>query len=338
MGNYQLLLTLLCEGKDLSERQVTDMMRCILGGEWTAAQISGVLVALKMKGEKAHEIAAAAKVMREMAMSVSVSGDDIVDTCGTGGDGAKTFNISTTAAFVVAACGVRVAKHGNRAVSGASGSFDVLEALGMPANLSADAVAGLINDVGIGFMFAPNHHAAVRHAMPVRKELGVRTLFNLLGPLTNPAGATRQVIGVFSHDLLLPYAEALAALGAVRALIVHGGGLDEVSINGETDIAELKDGAVICHSITPERAGLVRGDAAAIQINTVDEAKVMMLSVLEGDSGPARDVVLLNAAAALMVADKAADFADGVVLAAAAIDDGLAKRKLDDFIQAAAVA
>ena len=318
---FSALLTTLCDGEDLSAEQITGMMRGILSGEWTPAQTAAALTALKIKGEKPTEIAAAAAVMRELATAVQVDDcDSLVDTCGTGGDGAHTFNISTTAAFVAAACGASVAKHGNRAVSGASGSFDVLDALGMPGDLSPAAIARLIHEVGIGFMFAPNHHAAIKHAMPVRRELGVRTLFNLLGPLTNPAGARRQVIGVFSRELLLPYAEALAELGALRALVVHGGGLDEIAIATETDIAELKDGAILRRTVAPEDAGLQRGKTADLEASSVEESKAKLLSVLAGDLGAPRDVVLLNAAAALIVADKAEDFPDGVRLAGAAID------------------
>ena len=329
------ILNALCDGNDLSEAQTTTMMRGILTGEWTPAQIAGALVALKIKGEKPAELAAAAAVMREMATAVPVNGDDIVDTCGTGGDGGKTFNISTAAAFVAAACGVRIAKHGNRAISGSSGSSDVLEQLGMPLNMTPEKVAQLINTVGIGFMFAPNHHAAVKYAMPVRRELGVRTMFNMLGPLTNPAGAKRQVIGVFSPDVLVPYAETLAKLGVTHALIVHGGGLDEISISTETDVAELKDGTIIRSTIAPEDVGLSRAALKAIQIASPAQAKDALLSAIGDKTGAARDVVLLNAAAALIVAGKAADFADGVRQAAAAIDSGAARQKLDDFIQAA---
>ena len=330
------ILTHLCDDKDLTTAQTTAMMRGILTGEWTPSQTAAALIALKIKGEKPAEIAAAAMVMRELVTPVTLAaGIDAVDTCGTGGDGSGTFNLSTTAAFIVAACGVPVAKHGNRAMSSSSGSSDVLAALGMPLDLSPAAITRLVQEVGIGFMFAPNHHAAVKHAMPVRRELGVRTLFNLLGPLTNPAGVRRQVIGVFSRELLLPYAETLAALGATRALVVHGGGLDEVSISDETDIAELKDGAIVRHTVAPEDAGLERADITAIQVASVEESRDMLLAVLAGENGAPRRAALLNAAAALIVADKAADFTDGVRQAAAAVDSGAAQKKLDDFIKAA---
>lgn len=228
-----------------------------------------------------------------------------------------------------------MAKHGNRAVSGVSGSFDVLAALGMPADLPAARCAEILGAVGVCFMFAPNHHPAVRHAMPVRRELGVRTLFNLLGPLANPAGARRQVVGVFSADLLLPYAEALAELGAARALVVHGGGLDEVAVDAETEVAELKDGAVLRYTVAPEDAGLRRGARAELAAESVEESKAKMLAVLDGEKGAGRDVVLLNAAAALVAAGLAEGFADGVAKAAAAVDGGAARGKLDDFLRAA---
>ncbi len=334
MIDYKTLLTSLIDGETLSPEAMQAMMHGILSGEWTPAQTAGALIALKVKGEKPSEIAAAAEVMRQFATAVTVDSDEVIDTCGTGGDGSGTFNISTTTAFVVAACGVPVAKHGNRAMSGASGSSDVLEKLGMPLTLSAERVAQLIKSVGIGFMFAPNHHAAMKHAVPVRRELGVRTLFNLLGPLTNPAGAKRQVIGVFAQDLLLPYAETLATLGAKHAMVVHGDGLDEVAISAPTNIAELKEGTIVRYTIAPEDVGLQRAEISAIQVTSIEESQQMLLSVLEGATGAARDIVLLNAAAGLMVADKVADFSAGVAMAAQAIDDGRARNKLQEFIRA----
>ena len=341
MANSELtfsdLLMLLCEGRDLAPPQMCAMMSGILRGEWTPAQIAAALVALKIKGETPSEIAAAAGVMREMATKINISDARAVDTCGTGGDGARTFNISTTAAFVAAAAGVTVAKHGNRAMSGCSGSSDVLEALGMPLTMSPDKVASTIETVGIGFLFAPNHHAAVRHAVPVRRELGVRTVFNLLGPLSNPAGVRRQVIGVYSESLLIPYAEVLSQLGAQHALVVHGRGedgasLDEISISGETDIAELKDGGITRLTIAPEDFGLATVPLSSLTIATAEQAKERLLAVLDGESGAARDVVLLNAAAALIVGGAAKSFPDGIEKAATAIDSGAAKQKLDAFI------
>lgn len=336
MSDYKTLLTRLIDGHDLGGDEMHAMMRGIFSGDWSPAQTAGALVALKIKGEKPGEIAAAAQVMREFALAVPAGDEDsLVDTCGTGGDGSGTFNISTTAAFVAAACGVRIAKHGNRAMTGASGSSDVLEKLGMPLTLDAEQVAQLINTVGIGFMFAPNHHAAMKYAVPVRRDLGIRTLFNLLGPLTNPAGAKRQVIGVFSEPLLMPYAETLAALKSTHAMVVHGSGLDEISISDTTAIAELKDGTIVRHTLAPEDVGLQRAALSDIQVGSVEESQAMVLAVLDGGSGAARDIVLLNAAASLIVGGVAEDFAAGVKMAAQAIDDGRARRKLDDFIRAA---
>lgn len=332
------IISHLCDGRDLTDAQTQAMMRGILSGDWTSAQIAGALIALKIKGETPDEIAAAAAVMRDMATPVELDAATAaaaVDTCGTGGDGAGAFNISTTAAFVVAACGARVAKHGNRAMSGASGSADVLEALGMPMDMPPARIARLISTVGIGFMFAPNHHAAARHAAPARRELGIRTLFNLLGPLANPAGARRQVVGVFAAELLTPYAEVLGKLGATRAMVVHSNGLDEVSVCDETDIAEWRDGAVTRWVVAPDDVGLARAEREALQVGSVDESKARLLAVLAGEAGAGRDVVVMNAAAALMVADLADDFAAGVRRAQEAIDSGAAQRKLDDFIAAA---
>ena len=336
---YKTLLTQLTDGKPLAAAEMQEMMRGILSGEWTPAQTAGALVALKIKGETPDEIVAAASVMRELAAAVAVQDtDNLVDTCGTGGDNSHTFNISTTAMFVAAACGVRIAKHGNRAMSGSSGSSDVLEALGMPLTLSPPQVAATIESVGIGFMFAPVHHAAMKYAAPVRRELGVRTLFNLLGPLSNPAGAKRQLIGVFAADLLLPYAESLAALGAKQALVAHGqDGLDEISISAATDIAELQNGAIVRSTLEPESLGLKRAPLSDIQVNSVDESKTLLQAVLNNSAGApraARDIVLLNTAAILKVAGAAADWADGINQAAQAIDSGKAQEKLQEFINA----
>ena len=331
---YKALLTRLCAGETLSDVEMQQMMQGILSGEWTPVQTAAALVALKIKGEQPGEIAAAAKVMRRLSMPVTAA-EGAIDTCGTGGDGGNTFNISTTVVFVAAACGARIAKHGNRAMSGASGSSDVLEALGLRLALSPERVGELIEEIGIGFMFAPNHHAAMKHAAPVRRELGVRTLFNLLGPLTNPAGIQRQVIGIFSPDLLLPYAEALIALKTAHALVVHGNGLDEISISGSTDIAEVKNGAIMRYTLAPEDVGLRRAPLSAIQVQSVEDSKEMLTAVLNGTMGAARDVVLLNTAAALIVAGLANNFGDGVAMAAMAINAGRAKKKLEAFIAAA---
>ena len=309
-------------------------MNAILGGEWTAAQSAAFLTAMKIKGETPKELAAAAGVMRNKVAAVSTPADkNAVDVCGTGGDGIGTFNISTAAAFVAAGAGVTVAKHGNRAVSSVSGSSDILLALGMPLDLSPTTVADSINTVGIGFMFAPNHHPAMKYVAGVRRELGIRTMFNLLGPLANPAGVKRQLVGVFSPQLLLPYAETLAALGGIRAMVVHGGGLDEITIAGDSEIAELKDGAVIRRTIRPEDAGLARADLNELLVSSAEESKTILLAVLAGKKGSTRDIVLLNAAAALIIADLAEDFPEAVAKAAEAIDKGAAEKKLNDFLR-----
>ena len=333
---YAALLTHLLLREDLSAAQMDFAMRGILSGEWTPAQTAGFLVALKTKGETTDELAAAVQYMRKMAIAVPLQDDSAVDTCGTGGDGAGLFNISTATAFVAAAAGARIAKHGNRALSGTSGSSDVLAELHIPPIKSPQQIAAMINDIGIGFMFAPNHHPAMRHAAPVRKELGIRTMFNLLGPMTNPAGVRRQVTGVFDVQLLTPYLETLAAAGAVRAMTVHGGGLDEISISGETDIAELKNGTILRRTISPTDVGLSIAAVDSLRVSSVGESAAMIRQVLSGQKGAARDIVLLNAAAVLIVAELADDFADGVVRAAAAIDSGAAQNKLQQLVAAAA--
>lgn len=335
--NFNQILTALCAGQDLTDETMRWTMQQIFSGEWNPAQISAVIVALKIKGEKPNEIAAAAQVMRELAVPVPLTEEEkniAIDTCGTGGDGTKTFNISTTVAFVIAAAGVLVAKHGNRAMSSASGSSDVLEALGAVHTGTPEKTASVIREVGIGFMFAPNHHGAMKHAAPVRQALGIRTIFNLLGPLSNPAGVRRQVVGVFSPELLLPYAETLLQLSVERGWVVHGSGMDEISISDETDVAEIKDGMVVRFTIAPEDVGLSRSPIHHIQVSSIDESKTMMLSVLNGEQGAARDIVLINAAAALLVADKVSTLQNGIELAGKILDNGEAKRTLDKFIAA----
>ena len=332
---YAALLTHLLLRQNLAAAQMDFAMHGILSGEWTPAQTAGFLVALKTKGETTDELAAAVQYMRKMAIAVPLKDDSAVDTCGTGGDGAGLFNISTATAFVAAAAGARIAKHGNRALSGTSGSSDVLAELHIPPIKSPQQIAAMINDIGIGFMFAPNHHPAMRHAAPVRKELGIRTMFNLLGPMTNPAGVRRQVTGVFDVQLLTPYLETLAAAGAVRAMTVHGGGLDEISISGETDIAELKNGTILRRTISPTDVGLSIAAVDSLRVSSVGESAAMIRQVLSGQKGAARDIVLLNAAAVLIVAELADDFADGVVRAAAAIDSGAAQNKLQQLVAAA---
>lgn len=320
--------------KDLSHTDMHSVMQTIMQGEATPAQIGGLLVALRMKGESVDEIAAAAKVMRELAEKVDVDSTHLVDTCGTGGDGANTFNISTTSAFVVAASGAKVAKHGNRSVSSKSGSADALEAAGVNLELNATQVANCIKNTGIGFMFAPMHHSAMKHAIGPRRELGVRTLFNVLGPLTNPAGAPNQVIGVFAKEWLEPLAETLKKLGSKHVLIVHAeDGMDEISIAADTNIAELKDGTIKQYKITPADFGLQEQSINKLAVNNVDESLNMMQSVLDNIDSPAKDIVSLNAGAAIYAAGLADSIADGVEKARSAIESGAAKEKLEQLIQ-----
>jgi len=331
----QAALTVLLEKQDLSRDEMLSVMRQIMAGELTPVQIAGVLVALRAKGETVTEIAAAAEVMRELSVKVPVGTDEhLVDTCGTGGDGAHTFNISTTAAFVAAAAGVKVAKHGGRSVSSACGSADVLEALGVNVNLTPDQVAQSIREIGLGFMFAPNHHSAMKYAAPVRRELGVRTLFNLLGPLTNPAGAKNQVMGVFRKDLCYPLAEALKSLGARHVMVVHGtDGMDEITRCGATHVAELKDGMVEEYAVDPEAFGMKLGSADTLTAHNVDEAKVKLLKVLDNEPGAARDIVAMNAGAAIYVGGVAHTLEAGIKKAVHVIASGEAKAKLAQLIE-----
>ncbi len=319
------------ERRDLDEAQMGDVMRQIMTGGATPAQIGGFLIGLRMKGETVAEITAAARVMRELATRVEVSDlPHLVDTCGTGGDASGTFNISTTCAFVAAGAGAQVAKHGNRSVSSRSGSADVLEAAGVRLNLSPEQVARCIREVGVGFLFAPAHHGAMKHAIGPRREMGVRTVFNLLGPLTNPAGAPNQVIGVFDGAWVRPLAEVLARLGSHHVMVVHAeDGLDEISIQAPTRIAELKAGEIREDVLDPEALGLERAPLSAITVDSVEESLAMMRAVLEGSPGPARDIVVANAGAAIYVAGLADTLPDGLERAAEAIDSGRALEKLE---------
>ncbi len=331
----QAALTALLEKQDLSRDEMLSVMRQIMGGEMTPVQIAGFLVALRAKGETVEEIAAAAEVMRELSVKVPV-GDDahLVDTCGTGGDGAHTFNISTAAAFVAAAAGVKIAKHGGRSVSSTCGSADVLEALGVNVNLTPDQVAQSIREIGLGFMFAPNYHSAMKYAAPVRRELGVRTLFNLLGPLTNPAGAKNQVMGVFRKDLCGPLAHALKSLGARHVMVVHGAdGMDEITRCGATHVAELKGGMIEEYAIDPEAFGMTPVSVESLVAHNVDEARDKLLAVLDNESGAARDIVALNAGAAIYVGRQAPTLEDGVKKALHAISSGAAKARLAQLIE-----
>ena len=320
-------------GQHLEEDEMDAAMRAIMEGDATPAQIGGFLVALRMKGETVTEIATAARVMREFARHVQVSHPNLVDIVGTGGDGSQTFNISTTAAFVVAAAGGRVAKHNNRSVSSRSGSADVLEAAGVRINLSPDQVARCINEVGIGFMFAPAHHGATRHAAAPRRELGVRTLFNLLGPLTNPASVPNQLIGVFSDAWVEPVAEVMQKLGSRQAMVVHSrDGLDEISLCAPTRVAELREGRVQVREITPEQFGFTRTSLDGIKVQNAKDSLAILRTVLNDLPGPARDTVLLNAGAAIYVAGLAPDHGAGIGRAREALKRGGARAKLDQLV------
>jgi len=328
------------EEKHLTEEEAHLAMSEIMAGEATHAQIACLLTALRMKGETVDEITGFARAMREKATPVRPKAARLVDTCGTGGDKMKTFNISTAAAFVAAGAGVPVAKHGNRAVSSRCGSADVLEALQIDPDLdiSAEAIADCIDTVGVGFLFAPRLHAAIKHAMPARREMGVRTAFNALGPLANPAGATAQVLGVYSSELTRTHAEVLRRLGSTRVFVVHGvDGLDEISTLGPTDVAELRDGEVETYQITPEEFGLPRARQQDIEGGLPAENARLLLDILSGRPGPRRDIVLINAAAAIVAGGKADTLAEGLTVAARAIDSGAAMAKLaalQDFCRA----
>jgi anthranilate phosphoribosyltransferase len=320
--------------RDLSGEEMQAVMRSIMTGQATAAQIGGFLVGLRMKGETVEEITAAARVMRELATPVHVDSEHLVDTCGTGGDGAKTFNISTASAFVVAAAGGKVAKHGNRSISSNTGSADVLEAAGVNLDLSAQQVARCIQTVGVGFMFAPKHHGAMKYAIGPRREMGVRTIFNVLGPLTNPAGAPNQVLGVFSRDLLSTLAGVLKNLGSRHVLVVHArDGMDEISIAAPTDVAELKHGEISTYSVSPQDFGLSLQDPDSLTVNNAQESLAMINGVLENQTGPALDIVQLNAAAAIYAAGLAESLALGLQLARRVIANGTAKAKFSEFVE-----
>ena len=322
---------------DLSTEEMQDVMRQIMTGQCTDAQIGGFLVALRMKSETLDEITGAAKVMRELASGVKIDAERLVDTCGTGGDGANIFNVSTAAAPVVAAAGGKVAKHGNRAVSGKSGSADLLEAAGVNLNLTPEQVARCVESVGVGFMFAPAHHGAMKHAIGPRRELGMRTIFNMLGPMTNPAGVKHQVIGVFTQALCRPIAEVLKRLGSEHVLVVHSkDGLDELSLAATSHIAELKDGEIREYDVSPEELGIKSRSLIGL---TVDDATASLklirdaLGKRETEAGEkAADIIILNAGAALYAADHATSLLEGVKLASDALYSGLAREKLNELI------
>ena len=332
--NIQQAINTVIEGNNLTREEMTAVMRCVMSGEATPAQVAGLLVALRMKGEVVEELSAAASVMRELSTKVQVASENLVDTCGTGGDAKGTFNVSTTAAFVVAAAGARVAKHGNRSVSSKSGSADLLEAAGVNLQLNAEQVASCIEQIGIGFLFAPAHHSAMKHAIGPRKELGTRTMFNLLGPLTNPANAPHQVLGVFSAQWVEPLAKVLQSLGSKHVLVVHAeDGLDEISIASDTQIAELKDDEVTCYRISPQQFGIEMGNLADIIAGDVSESLNIVNSVFDNHAGAALDIVKLNAGAAIYASDKTASLEEGVALAAQVIAEGAAKSKFQDYIE-----
>ncbi|MBW1896772.1 MAG: anthranilate phosphoribosyltransferase [Deltaproteobacteria bacterium] len=332
------------DGVNLSEEEMEGAMDVIMSGEGTPAQIGAFITALRLKGETVEEITAAARVMRRKATRirsndsmVTMDRDDInldyetiVDTCGTGGDGTNTFNVSTTTAFVVAGCGLRVAKHGNRSVSSLCGSADVIEHLGVKLDVPATVVEKCLNEVGIGFLFAPALHGAMKHAIGPRREIGIRTIFNILGPLTNPAGANVQVLGVYKKELTPVLAEVLNKLGSRSAFVVYGeGSFDEISITGKTQVSELKNGQVETYAIEPEDFGFQRAQLNDIKGGDADKNARIVLGVLQGEPGARREMVLLNAAAALIAAGRAADFPAGIAQAAEAIDSGQAMEKLE---------
>ena len=323
------------ERRDLSNEEMTTVMRTIMTGEATQAQIGGFLVGLRMKGETVDEVTAAASVMRELATKVEVNKDHLVDTCGTGGDSSGSFNISTASAFVVAAAGGRVAKHGNRSITSKSGSADVLEAAGVNLNATPEQVASCVNDLGVGFMFAPAHHSAMKHAIGPRKEMAVRTIFNVLGPLTNPAGAPNQVLGVFDKAWVEPLAQVLKNLGSEHVLVVHAeDGLDEISIGSETHVAELKDGEVKTYTIKPEDFGMQSVSLEKVRAKDADDSLSIIRSVMDNNDGPAKDIVCLNAGAAIYAAGLAGTLAEGVARAQEVIASGEAKGKVDALVAA----
>ena len=332
--------------QDLTEVEMIEVMNQIMGGEATPAQVGAFITSLRMKGETIEEITGAARVMRDHATPIRVGKaldidreeinldrETILDTCGTGGSGTRSFNISTTVVFVVSACGVKVAKHGNRSISSACGSADVLEALGVNLNVTPQQVESCINEIGVGFLFAPALHGAMKHAIGPRREIGIRTIFNILGPLTNPAGADRQVLGVYDESLVETLAKVLAKLGCRRGFVVHGlDGMDEVTLTGPTRIGEICDGIVSLSTIEPEDFGFRRCNLADLQGGDAVANAAIVREVLAGNQGPKRDIVLLNAAYALVAASLAKNVEIGLERARAAIDDGLAMAKLDGLV------
>ncbi|GAA6137967.1 anthranilate phosphoribosyltransferase [Arenicella sp. 4NH20-0111] len=323
------------ERHDLSQLEMQAVMRQIMTGECSDAQIGGLLVALRMKGETVNEITAAAQVMASLAKKVTIDASPLVDIVGTGGDGTSTFNVSTASSFVTAGAGAKVAKHGNRSVSSKSGSADLLEQAGANLNLTSQQVAKVIEQAGVGFMFAPMHHSAMKHAIGPRKEMAVRTIFNVLGPLTNPAGVKRQVVGVFARELTETLANVFQQLGSTHTMVVHSDdGMDEISIGAASTLSELKDGKIITCQIAPEDFGLKKTDINEIVVSNPAESLALINDVLAGKAGPARDIVLLNAGAAIYVSGIADSLAEGVVLAAQSIDSGKALLAKESYVKA----
>ncbi len=332
MSDLKKTIIKLSGGSVLSPQEATDAFEVIMSGEASDVQIGAFLMGLRQRGETIDEIAAAARVMREKSVKVEAP-EGAIDTCGTGGDASGTYNISTAAAFVLAACGVPVAKHGNRALSSKSGSSQVLEALGVNIMVDAPVVERAIREAGLGFMFAPKHHGAMKHVGPARTELGFRTIFNLLGPLSNPAGTKHQLVGVFSEHWVRPMAFVLQELGCERAWVVHGrDGLDELTTTADSAVAELKDGEVMTMTVTPEDAGLPRARPDELKGGDAEENAKALLALLEGAYGPYRDIVVLNAAAALIVAGKTDTLEEGAAIAQMAINSGGAKDVLDRLV------
>ncbi|MCZ6470346.1 MAG: anthranilate phosphoribosyltransferase [Gammaproteobacteria bacterium] len=331
--DIQTAIKTVIAGQDLSRQEMTEVMQQIMTGECTPAQIGGFLVGLRMKGESVDEISAAATVMRELSTRVSVGLEFLVDTCGTGGDASGSFNISTASAIVAAAAGAKVAKHGNRSVSSKSGSADVLEAAGVNLDIDPQAVGACIESVGVGFMFAQKHHSAMRHAIGPRKEMAVRTIFNLLGPLTNPAGAPNQVVGVFADELVEPIAQVLKQLGSHHVMVVHAeDGMDEISISSKTRVAELKHGEVSSYTISPVDFGIEMAALDELKVDGVEQSLAMIQSVLANTPGPALDIVCLNAGAAIYVSGVADSLEAGVGKARTAIADGKASAVLAQLV------
>lgn len=335
--DIQYALAKVVQGEGLSRDEMQMVMRQVMVGDASDAQIGALLIALRIKGETTEEIAGAAEVMRELATPVNISDPHLVDLVGTGGDGANLFNVSTGACFVAAAAGAKVAKHGNRGVSSSSGSSDVLEHLGVPLDLSPEQVARAIGEVGVGFMFAPSHHSAMRHAIGPRRELGLRTVFNILGPLTNPAGVKRQVIGVFSADLCQPMVEVLKMLGAEHAMVVHSDdGLDEISIAASTHVTELCHGSIESYQISPEDFSLQTQDLEGLSVASVEASAELIRGALSSDNDPiarkASAMLALNGGATIYVSGIAATLADGVAMAEDALGSGLAREKLSQFV------